>query len=104
MGSRNAFRTTVLVSLLIILALGIYRLFTLRFEAGDVYAPYSSLRTDPLGCKALYDAFDLLPGVKVERHYLDLDDLVAGNGETVFFLGITPGQMAFTRIPSPPRM
>ncbi len=35
---------------------GLIQLILLRFESGDVYPPYSSLRADPLGCKALYES------------------------------------------------
>src|SRR5271154_454571 len=38
-------------------------------ETGDVYPPYSSLRTDPLGAKALYESLDATPGSAVERLY-----------------------------------
>ena len=38
-------------------AVGITKLFLLRFEAGDVYPPYSSLRADPLGTMVLYKAW-----------------------------------------------
>ena len=40
---------------------GVIHLFALRFEAGDVYPEYSSLRADPLGLKGFYDALDELP-------------------------------------------
>ena len=36
--------------------LGVIYLFLLRFEAGDVYPPYSSLRADPLGTMAWYES------------------------------------------------
>jgi len=96
MRSGNALRTAVLASLVLFLVFGIHRLFALRFESGDIYAPYSSLRTDPLGCRALYDAFDMMPGLRAERHYLGLEDITADGGEAVFFLGLTPGQLGFT--------
>ena len=43
--------------ILLVLALGygLLHLFALRFAQGDVYPPYSSLRSDPLGKKALYE-------------------------------------------------
>ena len=37
---------------------GVARLYALRFEVGDVYAPYSTYRADPLGTGALYEASD----------------------------------------------
>jgi hypothetical protein len=67
----------LLAVLATLIALGFLRLFQLRFDAGDVYPPYSSLRADPLGSKALHDAYDGLPGWTVERNLtpLNLRDL-----------------------------
>ena len=33
-------------------------LMVLRFESGDVYPVYSSLRSDPLGTRAFYDSLE----------------------------------------------
>lgn len=56
-------------------ALGIVYLFDLRFEAGDVYPPYSSLRADPLGTMALYESLERIPGLTVSRDISDSDKL-----------------------------
>jgi hypothetical protein len=48
-------------------AAGVVYLFMLRFEAGDVYPPYSSLRADPLGTMALAESLAKLPGLEVRR-------------------------------------
>lgn len=53
------------------LAYGVSVLFQLRFERGDVYPEYSTLRTDPRGGKALAEAFASV-GVRVERNFRDL--------------------------------
>jgi hypothetical protein len=50
-------------------AFGVINLFLLRFEAGDVYPPYSTLRTDPLGAMALYESLGQTPGMTVRRDY-----------------------------------
>lgn len=71
---------------------GMVRLMMLRFESGDVYPYYSSLRSDPLGVKVLYESLTDCCGLKVERSYdpfnqirnraqavyLDLGDHAAG--------------------------
>ncbi len=63
-----------LLSLLLALVLGaafvvgLAQLFVLRYEVGDVYPPYSTLRADPLGTKALVDALGVLPHVEVRRN------------------------------------
>src|SRR5262245_14240595 len=48
---------------------GLVQLFRLRFEAGDVYPAYSSLRADPLGTRAFYESLARMPDVTVRRDY-----------------------------------
>lgn len=54
---------------------GIVYLFQLRFEAGDVYPPYSSLRADPLGAMALYESLGKIPGLTVRRDFSEFNRL-----------------------------
>ncbi len=68
---------------------GISRLFMLRFQAGDIYPPYSSLRADPLGTKALYDSFNKCAGISVTRNYQSLDNIDLDPKTTLMFLGDT---------------
>jgi hypothetical protein len=68
-------------------AAGVVHLFLLRFEAGDVYAPYSSLRADPLGTKILCESLRRLPDISVRRHYQSLSKLRDVEKVTVFCLG-----------------
>jgi len=69
---------------------GLWQLFSLRFEAGDVYPPYSSLRADPLGTKALHDSLAFLDSRRVARHYRPLDKLDDPRNTTVLWLGDSP--------------
>jgi hypothetical protein len=74
--------------LLIVAALFVYgvtHLLILRFEKGDVYPPYSSYRSDPLGTKAFYEALGLLRGVETLRQVEPLQEL-SGLSETTLFL------------------
>jgi hypothetical protein len=74
---------------------GLARLYTLRFETGDVYPAYSSLRADPLGARALFESLGrLLPA---ERNYRPLARLDAPVDATVFWLGAEPGELEFPR-------
>ena len=68
-------------------AFGVLKLWLLRFEAGDVYPPYSSLRSDPLGTKAFCEALGELSGVTVRRNYLPFRKLPRGRGVTLLMLG-----------------
>jgi hypothetical protein len=54
-------------------AIGLFQLFKLRFELGDIYPEYSSLRSDPLGAMAFCESLDQIPGLSVKR------DFSAGN-------------------------
>ena len=54
---------------------GVYQLLLMRFDAGDVYPPYSSLRSDPLGAKALYESLAQLPDLTVRRNFKPLHRL-----------------------------
>ena len=66
---------------------GIAHLFALRFEAGDVFPPYSTLRGDPLGAKIFYESLRALPGIAVEQNQKPLSRFSAGNDTTLFYLG-----------------
>lgn len=68
-------------------AMGLSELFLLRFEAGDVYPPYSSLRADPLGTMALYESLQQLPGVTVRRDFSDANKLPEARDTTYLHLG-----------------
>jgi hypothetical protein len=50
-------------------AFGLLWLFELRFEGGDIYPPYSSLRSDPLGTMAFFQSLEGLPDLSVRRSY-----------------------------------
>jgi hypothetical protein len=62
-------------------------LFLLRFETGDVYAPYSSLRSDPLGTRALHESLVHLNGSPVSRNYRPVSQLHFDEHTTLLYLG-----------------
>ena len=68
-------------------------LFELRFATGDVYPRYSSLRSDPVGVRALYDSLARLPGLTVERSFVPIDRRRDTN-TTVFYLGVNLEELA----------
>jgi hypothetical protein len=67
-------------------ALGLWHLFRLRFETGDVYPPYSSLRADPLGTMAFYESLARLPGISVSRDFTEANRLPPPAGTTYLHL------------------
>lgn len=93
--NRSAQSLVVLAALaLLVFGWGLWQLFTIRFETGDVYPPYSSLRADPLGTKALHDGLEATGTIRVGRNFRPLERLSDPRGTTVFWLGdphdITP--------------
>lgn len=59
----------ILLACTALFAWGLVELFELRFAAGDVYPPYSSLRADPLGAMAFYESLEKMPGLSVRRDF-----------------------------------
>lgn len=68
---------------------GVAQLFVLRYEKGDVYPPYSTLRTDPLGTKGLYEALDRLPELSASRNFGPLPRLRPATPVTLVYAGLT---------------
>lgn len=66
---------------------GLTQLFLLRFEAGDVYPPYSSLRADPLGTMVLSESLEIMPGLTVRRDFSDANKLPETPHTTYLHLG-----------------
>lgn len=82
----DSHRRASLIFFLAVVALflsGIAYLFAIRFEEGDIYPPYSSYRSDPLGTRAFYESLGLLPTVRVSRN-IDPLRKTPGMGSAVF--------------------
>jgi hypothetical protein len=77
-----------------ILAFGVWRLFELRFAHGDIYPPYSSLRADQYGSRALFDSIGGVAGFQVSRNFRPLEKIAPG-ARTVFYLGVSPNSFAY---------
>ena len=73
--------------LLIAFLCGVGHLFVLRFETGDVYPAYSSLRSDPLGTRVLYESLENFGDIALRRNYHFLHSLKPEPGTTFFYLG-----------------
>lgn len=69
-------------------AAGLGKLVSDRFEVGDVYPPYSSLRADPLGAKALHDALAAMPELSVRRNYRRIENLRVPPRAALLMLGV----------------
>ena len=102
MRARRNILTVVGAGVVIAFTLGAVNLMLMRFESGDVYPPYSSLRTDPLGAKAFYEALGELPSLDVRRNYTPLDKLTGGPGDTLMLLGVNSSDQQGPSINSDP--
>jgi len=83
----NTIAGVILALLLLFFVAGVTHLFLLRFESGDVYPAYSSLRSDPLGTGALFESLKNLDGVAVQRNYQPLKAITLEPQTTLFYLG-----------------
>jgi hypothetical protein len=78
--------------------LGVLNLFHIRFQSGDIYPVYSSLRSDPLGTKIMFEALDHMRGVSPVRNYYPLRKIRHDPKTTYLFLGMhTVDLNAFTK-------
>jgi hypothetical protein len=74
---------------------GLAHLFNLRYEVGDIYPEYSSLRADPLGTKALSTALGELPGIEVRTNFKPLQKFQSDKPVTLVYAGV-PHQAYWT--------
>ena len=61
-----------------------------RFNGGDVNPLGSTLRADPLGAKALYDALARVPGITCQRNFHPLEKLNGQKGGALVLLNVAP--------------
>ena len=74
---------------------GVTKLLALRFEEGDVYPAYSSLRYDPLGTRALYESLESILGDSVTRNHDSLSRLAQEEDSTLMYLGVGANDRIF---------
>ncbi len=88
------FRNNALLYILLgVILLGVlwqvFRIYEIRLENGNLYPPASTYRTDPMGCRVLYEAFARLPQKRIERYTSPILELPEeGKNNTLFFLGV----------------
>lgn len=82
------------IVLLALFSLGIFMIFSIRFEAGDIYPPYSSFRSDPLGCRALHDSLIHTGDVAVSRSVTPLHRMKNLENTTILVPGLGPNDLS----------
>ena len=83
----RSIRAVALILMIISLLAGVIHLFNLRFQTGDIYPAYSSLRSDPLGTRAFYDSLENFNEFTVQRNYYRLQSQKVGADDVWFYLG-----------------
>lgn len=78
----------IAVGAAVFFAAGLTQLFLLRFEAGDVYPAYSSLRTDPLGTRVLYESLNQMADNSALRNYRPPDQIALTPQTTLLICGL----------------
>lgn len=84
---RSRFIIALFVLFLLLATAAVARLFFLRIDSGETFPPYSSLRSDPLGCMALHNSLKSIKAVTVSRNFRPLSRL-DGSGKTLLMTGI----------------
>ncbi len=87
MPRNSTIKNATLVLLVTALVLGVIQLFLLRFQTGDIYPAYSSLRSDPLGTRAFYESLGTFDHIDRRRSYQPLDSLKPDANAVLFYLG-----------------
>jgi hypothetical protein len=73
----------------IVFAVGLAWLFWLRFQAGDLYPAYSSLRGDPLGTQVFFESLQKVGTGGAQRNFRPLDQVAMDAATTLLVCGVT---------------
>jgi hypothetical protein len=87
MASKARYGLAALVLAMAAFAAGLAGLFRDRLETGDIYPAYSTLRSDPMGCRALFAALENLEGARTGRAVSEEQYRDGREGTVYFFLG-----------------
>ncbi len=87
MQRRNLILPAVALAGLILFFCFLVHLLLLRYERGDIYPEYSTLRADPLGTRAYYEALDSMSDFPVTRGFHSLRRELAEKPDAIFYFG-----------------
>ena len=98
MPRRNFFLPLLALGMVVLFTLILVRLLFLRYERGDVYPAYSTLRADPLGTRAFYEALQLTGRYQVTRGFASLHRELETKPNALFYLGLSSSEIpTFTK-------
>jgi hypothetical protein len=78
-------------ALVCVLIWGMEQVVVAPLQTGDIYPAFSSLRSDPLGTRALYESLGEQPGIEVDRLYKERAE-IPDPREAMLVLGVDPQQ------------
>lgn len=74
---------------MVVLALmALFNVLRTRYDTGESYPEYSSLRADPQGTRALFESLGQLPGVETTRNFERLDKLHGSPRQALLLCGL----------------
>lgn len=76
-------------AIVLFLIAGFARLYSDRLSGGDLFPPYSTLRADPLGTRAYFEALSEMPGLTVRRWMRPFQKLDTSRPATIILPGMT---------------
>ncbi|MBF0570820.1 MAG: DUF4350 domain-containing protein [Candidatus Omnitrophica bacterium] len=84
---RKSIYKYIFIIILAVFLTGLMELFNLRFQKGDIYPAYSSLRTDPLGSKVLFRSLSYFKNLSVRRNYQSFERLEGNPDSILLYFG-----------------
>jgi hypothetical protein len=88
MPQRNLYLSVAAIAGLALFFYTLVHLILLRYQRGDIFPPSSTLRADPLGARAFYEALPDAGNYEVSRGYVSLRRELAQKPATLFVLGL----------------
>ena len=85
---KRRFSWIALLLIAVVFAGGLGWLFKLRLGQGDLFPAYSTLRADPLGTRAIFEALQELPELRVERSVQPMKKIPETPVRTIIFAGM----------------
>lgn len=86
----------IAMALVAFLFCSVIGLFQMRFDQGDIFPAYSSLRADPLGLSVLYESWSGLPGHSVRQDFTATLKDDQGKGKALLLLGTDLASLRFS--------
>jgi len=83
----KSFYKIVFIVIAAIFLIGLIELLSLRFQKGDVYPAYSSLRADPLGSKVILNSLGYFKNLDVKRNYQPFERVAGDPHSILLYLG-----------------